>query len=342
MTHRVQYLTCTDESLGHARSCLNQKLEECASCASIKRQLALFMSDPGLALLNLGDLIVYLAWLRRMQLDTWIVPNVTLPRTFYSSWQTQCSFLDWQTRHHTRFLFWMRFQVCINIPSMSFQVTDTQASCTARPKVVHAIEGQGIVHNYFIKDTFGKYLFTMDFTKEDLTISTLITQSMLKLSCSFLLPFSDHFLLIEVGCRVLSLTILSWTYRDTIKLFPLHTSTLQTLPLARVPTAQSATTSRFLPTVPLSTLSLTAGTVKTGLWFERRATAPSTLVKLSIHSWSAEAPDRKRFRSTCSVFFLNLNFPLPCYPNILFWGWAVLRDHVWLVSMSLGTWLRPC
>lgn len=40
------------------RSCLNQKLEECASFTSIKRQLALFMADPGLVLLKLGDLLV--------------------------------------------------------------------------------------------------------------------------------------------------------------------------------------------------------------------------------------------------------------------------------------------
>lgn len=57
MAHRVQSLTCTDESLGHMRSGLNQKLEECASFAATKRQLALFMTDPGLVLLKLGDLV---------------------------------------------------------------------------------------------------------------------------------------------------------------------------------------------------------------------------------------------------------------------------------------------
>lgn len=54
MAHRVQSLTCTDESLGHMRSGLNL---ECASFAATKRQLALFMADPGLVLLKLGDLV---------------------------------------------------------------------------------------------------------------------------------------------------------------------------------------------------------------------------------------------------------------------------------------------
>lgn len=69
-------------------------------------------------------------------------------------------------------------------------LTDTQTSRTARPKVVHAIEGQGRIHNDFIKNTFGKYLFTMDFTKEDLTLSTVITPPMLfYLSCLVLFFF---------------------------------------------------------------------------------------------------------------------------------------------------------
>lgn len=76
-------------------------------------------------------------------------------------------------------------------------LTDTQARRTARPKVVHAIEGQGRVHNYFIKDTFGKYLFTMDFTKEDLTISTVITQSMRFYSSCLVLFFSHS---LPVSC----------------------------------------------------------------------------------------------------------------------------------------------
>lgn len=161
----------------------------------------LFMADPGLVLLKLGDLVVPgliakdAAWCLNH-------PKCQLTRTFYSSWQTQCFSLDWQTRYHTRFLFGWDFKYVLThlqwvFRSLPMRLTDTQTSCTARPKVVHAIEGQGIVHNYFIKNTFGKYLFTMDFTKEELTLSTVITPPMLfYLSC--LVLFFSHSL--PVSC----------------------------------------------------------------------------------------------------------------------------------------------
>lgn len=239
----------------------------------------------------------------------------------------------------------MRFQVCIYTPSVSFLVTPNVSHwypnfpyCPSQGGTCHRRSGKSPYllyqkHIWKVPIHYGFHQGRINPIDCNYPANAIL----LKLSCSFLLPFSARFLLIEVGYSFVTYDSILYL-QGRCKIVP---SPHQLSPDIASGVGPHGLLAVLLPLgfLPLSPapLSLTAGTVKTALWSERRATAPGTLVKLSIHSWLAEAPDRKHFTNVCSVFLSQFFSALLHKYSLLRLSSTEKRDHVCFFSMSLGT-----